>query len=390
MRVLFVHDERGFLGGVERYVADASRGLAARGHACHLAYRRDTGRGIAEFDDGFQSVRACEVRGDALAAEVRRLDPDVLFAHKVESIAPVVAAAAGRPVVRMVHDHDLTCPRRHRYDAYRGRVCHRAAGWSCLADLAFVERARAPGSGVSLVNVGARLAELARHRRGPRLFVASHYMMKELVRNGCDEDRVRVVPPCVEVGVRPPTPLPPEPRLLYVGQLVRGKGVDLLLEALARLPAEFELDVVGDGNARSDLAGRVERLGLSGRVRLAGWADGPAKRAYFESARIVVMPCRWPEPFGLVGVEAMAHGRPVVAFDVGGIAEWLEHKRTGLLVPEQDVGGLAAAIEAVHRTPGLGPSLAAAGRQRYDREYRYEHLVCLLEAELGRVASLAA
>ena len=395
MRVLIANDKRGYFGGVEQCVSDSVRGLAARGHACHLVYRSSTGRGLERFDQSFASVHACrELGAEApeqpveLSEVVRRVRPDVVYVHKVESIAPLLELVGRTSVVRMVHDHDLVCPRRHKYDAFTGYTCQRAAGLRCLLDLAFVERAA--GTGVAFVNVAARLRELARHRTGLRLLVGSRYMRQELLRNGCDPAGIRVLPPCVDVRDAPAAPLPEEGRLLYVGQLIRGKGVDLLLSALARLGEGYRLDVVGTGNAAPALIETARKLGIDRRVTFHGWTDGPAVSAHFQRARIAIVPSRWPEPFGMVGVEAMAHGRAVVAYDVGGIRDWLDHAETGLLVPEQDVAGLASAIDRLHRVPGLAEAMGEAGRRRYERDYRYAELVRRLEAELEAAAVGAA
>lgn len=386
MRILFVNEKRGFFGGVEQCLWDSARGLSARGHACHLAYGVLTPRNVPAFDRAFASVSACAEldgeRAQGLARLIARVQPDLLYVHKVPAIQPVIDAAGATPVVRMIHDHDLTCPRRHKYDAYRGRTCQRAAGLRCLLDLAFLERA--PGSllGMRLVNVCNRLDELARHRGLAALFVGSEYMRHELVRNGCRAELVQVLAPCMDVDVPAATPVPDAARLLFVGQLIRGKGVDLLLRALALLPATYHLDVVGSGNAAHALAALARDLAVTDRVTFHGWVDRPRTVRLFQAARMLVVPSRWPEPFGMVGVEAMAHGRPVVAFDVGGVSGWLAHGVSGLLVPENDVHALATAIDRVHTAPGMAAALGGAARVLYEDAYRYPQLVDQLEAAL--------
>ena len=394
MRILFLNELRGYFGGVEQCVADSSRGLASRGHECHLVYRSETGREPARFDGGFVSVQPCADLGEAgegtvaaLRAAIQRVRPDVIYVHKAGSIEAVLDAAGPVRVVRMIHDHDLVCPRRHKYDAYTGRTCQRPAGLRCVLDLAFLERAPQARLGVGLVNVADRLRELDRHRRGPRLLVASRYMRQELERNGCDPERIRVLPPCLEVHSTDGVPVPDEARLLYVGQLIRGKGVDLLLHALARLAPEYRLDVLGTGNADAELRLLAHRLGVAHRVTFHGWTPSSRTGAHFDASRIVVVPSRWPEPFGMVGVEAMAHGRAVVGFDVGGISDWLEHGVTGLLAPEQNVAEFARAIEVLHRTPGMAATLGEAGARRYQSLYRYPQLVSRLESELEDAAA---
>ena len=129
--------------------------------------------------------------------------------------------------------------------------------------------------------------------------------------------------------------------LLYVGQLIRGKGVHLLLEAMAKMKSPRTLDIVGTGNMEGELKLLAERLGLKGRVRFNGFQDSPQE--WMRRAACVVVPSFWQEPYGLVAAEAVALGRPVVAFAIGGLPEACQGKAT--LVPPGDIAALAAALE---------------------------------------------
>ena len=129
--------------------------------------------------------------------------------------------------------------------------------------------------------------------------------------------------------------------LLYVGQLIRGKGVQLLLEAMARMKAKRSLDIVGTGNMEGELKSIAARLGLADRVRFNGFQKNP--QDWMRRAACVVVPSFWQEPYGLVAAEAVALGRKVVAFAVGGLPEACQGKAT--LVPPGDVAALAEALE---------------------------------------------
>jgi glycosyltransferase involved in cell wall biosynthesis len=126
-----------------------------------------------------------------------------------------------------------------------------------------------------------------------------------------------------------------------VGQLIRGKGVHLLLEAMARMKTPRNLDIVGTGNMEGELKSLASRLGLSGRVRFNGFQKNPED--WMRRATCVVVPSFWQEPYGLVAAEAVALGRPVVAFAIGGLPEACGGKAT--LVPPGDIAALAVALE---------------------------------------------
>ena len=97
----------------------------------------------------------------------------------------------------------------------------------------------------------------------------------------------------------------------------------------------------------------AEKLEISDKVIFTGRIDHEKLESYYAAARVVVVPSRWPEPFGMVGIEAMARGRPVVAFDTGGISDWLDDQVTGLLIPPANVPALAKALQHLIDEPGI-------------------------------------
>ena len=151
-------------------------------------------------------------------------------------------------------------------------------------------------------------------------------------------------------------------RLLYVGRLEARKGVHTLLRAVALLPAEVTLDVVGRANEieRAAFDRLVGELGLGGRVRVTA-ADRSELRAHYLDADVVVFPSEWAEPFGLVPIEAMACARPVVATGVGGSASFLADGRNCVLFRAGDAPSLADAVVRVADDVALRERIVRGG-----------------------------
>lgn len=151
-------------------------------------------------------------------------------------------------------------------------------------------------------------------------------------------------------------------RLLYVGRLAPPKGVETAIRAMAEV-ADATLDVVGTGERgyRDHLAAVAADLGVTDRVRFRGEAGPAGLHAAYAAADALVFPSKWQEPFGVVPLEAMAHGLPVIATGTGGSGEFLVDRVTALRYPPGDVAALAGAIRTVAADGALRDRLRATG-----------------------------
>jgi len=171
--------------------------------------------------------------------------------------------------------------------------------------------------------------------------------------SGIDADHLRPLGPARPWGWN----------ILSVGRIDRRKGIDTAIAALAELPSAAVLSIAGEGDAATlaDLRALVERLGLTERVRFLGFQDTDQLVAHYSSADAVVFPVTWDEPWGLVPLEAMAHGVPVVATGRGGSAEYLRDGDNALLHHVDDPASLAAALRRLSEDQSLRARLRAGG-----------------------------
>jgi D-inositol-3-phosphate glycosyltransferase len=366
-------------GGVERHVHEVARRLAARGHEV-AAYASDLYREFPwqrldpsvprdEVRDGLQIHRlhAWTLPGElhypflrGLTRALVRDRPQLVHAHTYgtnhAAVARRVHRRVGIPYVLTAHYHPI-------WSIHGGWLRHRLRGF-------YDHSLAAPIVGDAAV-----------------VIVQSAEEERLLRANGFPLPRVARIPPGY-------TPLPPPPAgphpfadrlglrgpfVLFVGRLASNKGLRPLAEAfrsVARHDATASLVVVGeDGGERAAVEASVRALGLEGRVVLTGHlTDERWLAAAFREARLVVLPSEY-EAFGLVLLEALAQGTPVIASRVGGIPEFVEDGRAGLLVPPRDAAALAEALLRLWDDAPTRERFGAYGRDRIVPRFSWERVV---------------
>ncbi len=311
-----------------------------------------------------------------LAAAVAAARPDVISVWHLAGVSHGLLAelsASGIPVVLAVCDDWLVYGSKldawiAPFEATRarralGRVVGRVTGVACsVADIGDL------GAFLFVSEATMRTAE-ARSRWT--------FARSAVVWSGID----RATYPAASAGsAEPPTDRPWRWRLVTSGRFDPRKGFDTAVEALPLLPEAATLSCWGRGG--DDEVARLRELAsslaVSDRVRFGSFEREELPEAY-RAADVMVFPSTWPEPFGLVPVEAMACGTPVVATGVGGSAEFLRHEENCLLVPPGDPVALAAAIRRLAEDPGLRERLVAEGHRTADL-LDVDHLADVMEA----------
>lgn len=352
-RIRFVNQYAGIIGGIERYMERTALLLRSNGSfvgCCYAEKARDPERFLAAFD-------RAETISDALKRPADEYDLTVL--HKVRDAAAVrKLRESGRTAV-FVHDHEYYCPRKSYYYPVTRKNCTRSYSEFLCGCCAMLRRP-APDNTVR-ANFGGFAALWNEIRICDEFIVLSGFMRDILVRQGIPSEKIALIPPSVTVpAAAPEYPAGPDmPHILVIGQLIRGKGVDLLLDAMRHVKTPCVLDIVGTGNDEAYLKELAAPLGAS--VVFHGYSPDPDDA--FRGVRAAVLPWRWQEPFGLVGPEALAHGVPLVGFDVGAIREYLVDGETGLLVPSGDTAALANAIDRLLSDPAKAAAMGTRGRE---------------------------
>ena len=300
---------------------------------------------------------------------------EVVHLHQVDDPKLVGALGAHSPVV--VSAHGYTACTAGMYYFKPGQECTRAHGAECIPNFL----ARGCAHTRHKKTLARKFINATRGRdalRGADLAVSySSAVDRHLANNGLA--RRAIVPYFPTMHAVQGSGHESRRRVVFAGRVVEPKGVGVLIEAAREVEAEFVL--CGDGRELETMRALAERLGLRDRVRFTGWLDAPGLARELAEASVVTMPSLWPEPFGLVGIEAFAAARPAVASATGGIGDWLVHGSSGLAVAPGDVGELARALRELLADPGRQAQMGLAGKATVAAKFTPErHVQTLLEA----------
>ncbi|MEO6835276.1 MAG: glycosyltransferase [Candidatus Tumulicola sp.] len=387
MKVLVLCERVDAEGGTETYLRALLPVLAARGHDVRVVARSVARAGAygvpaqaVKWSDEHDPPSAAA--SEAVATIARDFAPDVAAVHNVLDAGVLDATLLHAPrVVYHLHDHRPFCPNGDRLYPQGGGICgiamgSFACGWHALANgCAYGPRPRT----FALIRNRAAVARAV--GAADATIALSRYVANLAERNGIAPERTHVVSPPLadEAFAVSPAPRPAADAVLFAGRVVPSKGARSLVRALAGIsPSERPLlRIAGEG---PDLAAALKEARTRGvRIQALGRLDSAAMLRAYDDAALVAVPSLWGEPFGLVGIEAFARGRPVAAYDAGAISEWIGGG--GRLVPRGDEGALGAAIGALLARDAWQAAAARAFTQA--QEYR-------LDAHADRIEALYA
>lgn len=372
------------IGGEERHVHDLSVALASRGHDVAVATLWH--EGLAEFEVD-QGVRVYRIKGTlqratwlfresgrrhappfpdpeltlALRRVVGRERPEIVHAHNwlVHSFLPLKAASKAK-LVMSLHDYSLVCAKKSL--VYQETLCDGPAVAKCFG-CAGEHYGRIKGASTVLFNWAMARLE----RSAVDVFITVSHATA--AGNGLvgGEQPFQVIPNFVsdDIGILHGDwkhyleQLPDESFLLFVGDLRRFKGIDVLLHAYEELPVAPPLVLIG--RVCIDTPKRFPR----NTVVLKSWPHGAVMAAWRRSL-IGLLPSVGPETFGIAALEAMAAGRPVIASRIGGLPDVVVDGETGFLVPPGDQQALQQAIGRLLAEPELRERMGKAAAQRAD------------------------
>lgn len=347
-------------GGANRVVVETCRFLTEHGHETLLGCYHP---GPSEVPCPVEILPGGGPPG-AVRDLCRRWQPDVVQIHSVEREDVLAEVTDSAPATLFLHDQTWFCSGGDRMNRSL-QPCHRPHGLSCLA-WHFIQGC-AGRSPIGNLALWCRTQRLSQFHQLPRLRlqVASRFMRQGLLENGINPERIDLVP----LYAHDPgsAAVSPEPGLLFLpSRLFVPKGVHIAIEAVSRIrDLPWRLVIAGDGRQRPGLESQVRSLSLQDRVQFVGEISPAETARWYDQCQIVLFPVLRLEPFGLVGVEALAHGRPIVAFGGGGADEWLADGESAVCVHERSAKAFAEAVARLLTDTTRWKSLAAGARRQF-------------------------
>ncbi|WP_414543112.1 glycosyltransferase family 4 protein [Nostoc sp. CCY0012] len=312
-------------------------------------------------------------------------DPDMLVHLREEC-----------PAILTLHNHCNYCPSGTKYLANRGKVCDRVMNpLGCiLGHLVDGCGSRRPQKIMQNWRQASQPLEILKKLKIP-VIANSDYVRQQIISSGLAPERVVTL----RFGVQPPKSTP-EPlsldihqhqRILFAGRIVPDKGVEWLIKAMVKTDSRIHLDIAGDGWSKPSMEKLVRDLGLSDRITWHGWCNGEKLEALYQQCLAVVFPSLWPEPAGLVTLEAYGRYRPIIASAVGGIPEHVRDGETGVLVPPNNIQRLAAAINELASNYDKSRLMGEIGHAWYQQEFTMDiHVQRLAEIYAKTIAEFEA
>lgn len=333
--ILYIGTYNGIIGGIERYIQNSAILLRKNNYIVNYLYTTNGGKDRELFAQAFDFMAEFDSQNPAIKAA------DIIIIHNILPTS-ILACLPKEKTYFFAHDHNIYCQRHHYYTPINRNNCHRKRN-KLLCFLCSLGRNNPP--------------PLEEYQKFPAI-VLSSFMKENLEKNNFN--KVIKLPAFITCDSSNEDKIMPNQslRILFLGQLIRGKGCDLMLETLSKVNIPFTCTIAGSGNDRPMLEKLVNKYKLNDKVKFTGFVSNP--ETLWENCDVFFFPIRWQEPFGLVCLEALSHKKAVIAFDLGGVREYLSNE-CGRLIPPKDTTSAAQELTNLYKNPNLLKDLGNNG-----------------------------
>lgn len=366
--------DMGANGGITTYIRQISEAQRLKGHKVFYFSRHPAENTII---DGNIPIHIKS--DDDLFSYASSLNLDILHLHAEVGISP----PSHIPVLRTLHGHHPYCPSGSKYLGRWQKPCDRPYSpqgclWGHVIDGCGSLRPK------SILRNFQYTQDEQRSLHSVPILTVSDFLRQQLIASGYQESLVRTIHLfCPKTFGYSQPPQDQVPQFVFLGRITPLKGLECLLNAISKVTAPVHLNIAGDGYQKEEMEKLAHKLKISDKVSFHGWLNPDAIKNLIDSARAVIFPSVWHEPAGFVTFEAMARSRAVIASNVGGIPEIIDHKNNGILVNPNDPDEMASAIHLLATDWTLSEKLGRNGREHVEQYFQLSHhmdkLMCRYE-----------
>jgi len=382
MKVLQIHNKSRGGGGAD-YVYDETVGLLHRKSVKVSTIVRSSNEIGMSFKERLNAF-ACGIHSQSVCSLtcelIKKERPNIVHVHELYPLLSSALRSCGRadlPVVMTVHNFRLICP---TYVCSRhGKTCDQC--WDGKEYWCFLNNCRgnlAESFVFAMHHMVARKFRL--FKDNVTLYIApSDFAKKFLINHSIDKSKIRVLPHMVRL------PASNENRgigryVAYSGRFAQEKGIHILVAAAKHLP---HIQFYFTGNPTHMIC-TIKHI--PNNIKFVGWLNAPQLADFYRNARFIVIPSIYYETFGLVAIEAMSHGLPVIASRCGALKEIVEDAITGLLFQTGNVSELVSKIKLLWENPVLCKQLGTASRDKiinvYNEKNYFKRLMSIYRAAI--------
>lgn len=386
---MHVNDHLAPKGGVETYMLSAIPRLEADGLSQAVVF----GKGDPNLVKHAFEVPEISTPGwgnkdstlTKLKQAVDTFKPDVVHLHNIHNADAIEWLLDTKPVVVTTHDFRYLCPASNFYFRKTESVCEKGCGPGCFVTT-LSKKCMTPRPKYAWKYYRRVVRVRRRFNDFKHLIAPCQDAKTRFVRDGFPEHNVTVLPYFCRITPLPePRPIPERAVMLYLGRLGGNKGGRYFIEALGRLSSDVHGIFIGNVDASTEvlLKELAAKHNCSDRLTWRHWATQEEISAQLKQTSVLVFPSLWPETLGIVGLEAMAHGVPVVASDIGGVPEWLKDGETGFRVQPKDVTAIADRVASIIGDTSLAHQMGVAALEHLNAKFLPERHLSVLKGIYG-------
>jgi glycosyltransferase involved in cell wall biosynthesis len=356
MTILHIHENVDIRGGSEVYIRDVMEELYKRGiGSIFLVVEKVK----SHYKVYVNRILVCDIHQRKLTKTLTDILKDyridIAHIHGITDTQIIKYFLSRYKVIRMMHEPRLVCPGQGKFWAVQGKPCKKKYGLHCLFH-AYSQRclmSRMPLNVVkSYLNTQFEVKTASYIYKA--IVVMSIYIKSEAIKAGIPAEKIILNPYFTKFKL-PFSPFESKSKhFLFIGRLAEYKGVSYLLNAMYSILNKYNdvyLNIVGDGFLYSDIETFIFEKQLEGRIILEKWKSSEEISQLMKESYCILFPSIYPEAFGLVGIEAAMHSKPVIAFNSGGISTWLINDYNGYLLDEISVTNFSRSIEQIINIP---------------------------------------